>query len=119
MCTHLIGDVHGQTGRFQAAIASFRLVLQVHPNEPGALTSLARTYVDLRLSELSTGFMPRAQDSFVTTLEVSLQYLDKNTSFHSFAWKIIADAIYCLSRASSFTDVKSPFELSFCKRALT
>lgn len=48
--------------------------------------------------------MSRAQDSFVTALEVSFQYLDNNTSFHSFAWKIIADAIYCLSRASSFTD---------------
>lgn len=104
ICTYLIGDVHRQTGRFQDAIASFRSVLQVQPNEPGALTSLARTYVDLGLSELSTGFMSRAQDSFVTALEVSFQYLDNNASFHSFVWKIIADAIYSLSRASSFTD---------------
>ncbi len=104
MCTYLIGDVHQQTGRFQDAITSFRSVLQVQPNEPGALTSLARTYVDLGLSELSTGFISRAQDSFVTALEVSFQHLDNNTSFHSFLWKIIADAIYCLSRVSSFTD---------------
>lgn len=104
MCAHLIGDVHRQTGRFQDAIASFQAVLQVQPNEPGALTSLARTYVDLGLSELSTGFMSRAQNSFVTALEVSFQFLDNNTSFQSFAWKIIADAIYNLSRASSFTD---------------
>src|SRR5260221_12890242 len=104
MCTYLIGDVHQQTGRFQDAITSFRSVLQVQPNEPGALTSLARTYVDLGLSELSTGFISRAQDSFVTALEVSFQHLDNNTSFHSFFWKIIADAIYCLSRVSSFTD---------------
>jgi superkiller protein 3 len=104
MCTYLIGEVHRQTGRFQDAVASFQSVLQARPNEPGALTSLARTYVDLGLSELSTGFTSRAQDSFVTALEVSFQFLDSNTSFHSFAWKIIADALYCLSRASSFTD---------------
>ncbi|KAI9511143.1 TPR-like protein, partial [Russula earlei] len=104
MCTYLIGDVHRQTGRFQDAIASFQSVLQVQPNEPAVLTSLARTYVDLGLSEFSTGFMSRAQDSFVTALQVSFQFLDTNTSFHSFAWKVIADAIYHLSRVSSFTD---------------
>ena len=104
MCTYLIGDVHRQTGRFQEAIASFHSVLQVQPNEPGVLTSLARTHVDLGLSELSTGFMSRAQDSFVTALHVLFQFLDTNTSFHSFAWKVVADAIYHLSRLSSFTD---------------
>jgi superkiller protein 3 len=103
-CTYLIGDVHRQTGRFQDAIGSFRSVLQVQPNEPGVLTSLARTYVDLGLSELSTGFMCRAQDSFVTALQVSFQFLDTSSSFHSFAWKVIADAIYYLSRVSSFID---------------
>jgi len=106
MCTYLSGDVRRQTGLFQDAIASFRSVLQVQPNGPGALTSLARTQVDLGLSlRASTGFMSRAQGSFVTfTPEVSFQYLDNNTSFHSFAWKIIADTTYCLSCASSFTD---------------
>jgi superkiller protein 3 len=104
VCTYLIGDVHRQTGRFQDAITSFHSVLQVQPNEPGVLTSLARTYVDLGLSELSTGFMSRAQDSFVTALQVSFQFLDTNSSFHCFAWKVVADAIYYLSRVSSFTD---------------
>jgi superkiller protein 3 len=104
MCTYLIGEVHRQTGRFQDAVASFHSVLLAQPNEPGTLTSLARTYVDLGLSELSTGFTSRAQDSFVTALEVSFQFLDNNTSFHGFAWKIIADALYSLARASSFTD---------------
>ncbi|KAH9978973.1 TPR-like protein [Lactifluus volemus] len=103
-CTYLIGDVHRQTGRFQDAIGSFRSVLQGRPNEPGVLTSLARTYVDLGLSELSTGFVSRAQDSFVTALQVSFQFLDTSSPFHSFAWKVIADAIYYLSRVSSFTD---------------
>lgn len=104
MCTYLIGDVHRQTGRFQDAIASFHSVLQVQPNEPGVLTSLARTHIDLGLAELSTGFMSRAQDSFVTALQVSFRFLDTNTSFHSFAWKVVADAIYYLSRVSSFTN---------------
>lgn len=104
VCTYLIGEVHRQTGRFQDAIASFHSVLQIQPNEPGILTSLARTHVDLGLSELYTGFTSRAQDSFVTALQVSFQFLDTNSSFHSFAWKVVADAIYYLSRVSSFTD---------------
>lgn len=104
MCTFLIGDVHRQTGRFQDAINSFDSVLQVQPNEPGVLTSLARTYIDLGLSELSTGFISRAQDSYMAALRISFQFLEINTSFHSFVWKIVADAIYYLSRVSSFTD---------------
>jgi superkiller protein 3 len=104
MCAFLIGDVHRQTGRFQDAIESFHSVLQVQPNEPGVLTSLARTHIDLGLLELSTGFISRAQDSFMDALRISFQFLDTNTSFHSFVWKIVADAIYNLSRVSSFTD---------------
>lgn len=104
MCAFLIGDVHRQTGRFQDAIESFHSVLQVQPNEPGVLTSLARTHIDLGLSELSTGFISRAQDSFMAALRISFQFLDTNTSFHSFVWKIVADAVYNLSRVSFFTD---------------
>jgi superkiller protein 3 len=40
----------------------------------------------------------------VTALQVSFQFLDTNASFHSFAWKVVADAIYYLSRLSSFAD---------------
>ena len=104
MCAFLIGDVHRQTGRFQDAIETFHSVLQVQANEPGVMTSLARTYIDLGLSELSTGFISRAQDSFISALRISFQFLDTNTSFHSFVWKIVADAIYHLSRVYSFTD---------------
>ncbi len=104
VCTYLIGDVHRQTQRFQDAIASFHSISQVQPNEPVVLTSLARAYIDLGLSELSTSFFSRAQDSFVAALQVAFHFLNINSTFHSFAWKIIADAIYHLSRTSSFTD---------------
>ncbi|KAF8270248.1 TPR-like protein [Lactarius quietus] len=104
VCTYLIGDVHRQTQRFQEAIASFHSISQVQPNEPVVLTSLAQTYIDLGLSELSTGFSSRAQDSFVAALKVAFQFLDTNSTFHTFAWKIIADAISHLSRTTSFTD---------------
>ncbi|KAH9058809.1 TPR-like protein [Lactarius vividus] len=104
VCTYLIGDVHRQTQRFQEAIASFHSVSQVQPNEPVVLTSLAQAYIDLGLSELSTGFLSRAQDSFVAALRVAFQFLNTNSTFHTFAWKIIADAICHLSRTSSFTD---------------
>jgi superkiller protein 3 len=104
VCTYLIGDVHRQTQRFQEAIASFQSVSQVQPNEPVVLTSMAQAYIDLGISELSTGFSSRAQDSFVAALQVTFQFLNTNSTFHTFAWKIIADAICHLSRASSFTD---------------
>ncbi len=104
VCTYLIGDVHRQTQRFQEAIASFHTVSQVKPNEPVVLTSLAQAYIDLGLSELSTGFLSRAQDSFVAALRVAFQFLNTNSTFHTFAWKIIADGICHLSRTSSFTD---------------
>ena len=71
MCAFLIGDVHRQTGRFQDAIETFHSVLQVQANEPGVLTSLARTYIDLGLPELSTEFISRAQDSFISALRSS------------------------------------------------
>ncbi|KAI0305418.1 TPR-like protein [Multifurca ochricompacta] len=100
VCSYLIGDIHRKTGRLQEAIASFHTVLQVQPNDPGVLTSLARAHVDMGLSELSTGFLSRAQDSFVAALRVSFNFLDTNSTFHSFAWKVIADAIYYLSRVS-------------------
>lgn len=104
VCTYLIGDVHRQTQRFQEAIASFQTVSQVQPNEPVILTSLAQAYVDLGLSELSTGFLYRAQESFVAALQVAFRFLNTNSTFHTFAWKIIADAICHLSRTSTFTD---------------
>ncbi|KAI0268796.1 TPR-like protein [Gloeopeniophorella convolvens] len=107
MCGYLIADVHRQTGRFQDAIASFHSILEAQPNEPGVLTSLARAHIDLGLSELSTGFIARAQNSFVTALQVAFVFLETNTGFHSFAWKVVADAIYHLSRISSFTDETS------------
>lgn len=104
VCTYLIGDVHRQMQRFQEAIASFQSVSQVQPNEPVILTSLAQAYIDLGLSEINTGFLSRAQDSFVAALQVAFQFLNTNSTFHTFAWKIIADAICHLSRTSSFTD---------------
>ena len=104
VCTYLIGDVHRQTQRFQDAIASFQSVSQVQPNEPVVLTSLAQAYIDLGLTELSTGFSSRAQDSFVSALQVAFQFLNTNSTFHTFVWKIIADAICHLSRTSSFAD---------------
>jgi superkiller protein 3 len=115
--THLIGDVHRQTQRFQEAIAYFQSVFQVQPNELVGLTSLVQAYIDLGLSELSTGFSSRAQDSFVAALQITFHFLNTNSTFHTFAWKIIADSVtsyaYLLSR------MKPPSELFFHKRVVS
>ncbi|KAH9083896.1 TPR-like protein [Lactarius deliciosus] len=95
VCTYLIGDVH----------SSFHSVSQVQPNEP-VHTSISGSL------ELSTGFLSRAQDSFVAALRVAFQFLNTNSTFHTFAWKIIADAISAVRVILSQASLKLPIKLS-------
>ncbi|KAI0063698.1 superkiller protein 3 SKI3 [Artomyces pyxidatus] len=104
ICSYFIGDVQRQTGQFQEAIASFESILRDRSNEPGVLMTLAQTHMDLGTMELSTGFISRAEGSFVTALQVASQFLDSSSGFRGIAWKTIADAVYHLSQSSSFAD---------------
>ncbi|KAI0322400.1 TPR-like protein [Amylostereum chailletii] len=107
ICAYFIGDVQRQTGRFPEAISSFENILQARPDEPGVLMSLAQTHLDLGGAEMSMGFTSRAEDSYVKSLRISLRFVEANPGFRGVAWKIMADAMYRLSRTSSFQDVAS------------
>ncbi|KAK0197963.1 superkiller protein 3 [Armillaria mellea] len=104
MTLYFIGDVHRQTGQFQAAIDIFTEILQERPGEIGVSVLLGQTYVDLGRSELSGGYVARAETSFLTSLHVALTAIEKTSGFGGVMWKIAADAMFLLSTRSAFVD---------------
>lgn len=98
--------MHSQTGRFQEAIHEFESILLDRPSEIGVLLSLAQTHLDLGRDELSTGFLARAEQSFGSCVRVAVQVIHETSGFRSMAWKTVADAIFSLSKQSSFTDAE-------------
>lgn len=106
VCTYFIGEVHGQTGKFREAIDAFESILRDRPAEIGVLMSLAQTHLDLGRDELSAGFLARAEQSFGDAARVAIKIVKETAGFRSMAWKVIADAIFCLSRQSIFVDAE-------------
>ncbi|TFY78330.1 hypothetical protein EWM64_g5681 [Hericium alpestre] len=104
ICSYLIADVQRQTGEFQEAVDSFEAILQERPEESGVLMSLSQTHLDLGQSELSDGFIARAERSFVTAIRTSLRFLQSGPGFRTVVWKTISDAVYQLSQSTSFFD---------------
>jgi len=104
ICTYFIGEVHSQMGKFQEAIDAFESILTERPSEVGVLMSLAQTHLDLGRDEMSTGFLARAEQSFGACVRVALRTIRETPGFRSLAWKTVADAIFHLSRQTSFID---------------
>lgn len=48
--------------------------------------------------------MGRAEESFLATIDVGLRAIEQNPGFRGIAWKSVADAVFYLSRRSSFVD---------------
>jgi superkiller protein 3 len=104
VCLYFIGDVQRQLGQFREAIGSFESILTDRPLEIGVLMSLGQTYLDLGRSETSTAFTARAEQSFVTSIQVALRAIEVSPGCRGVAWKTATDAIFYLSNRSSFTD---------------
>ncbi len=104
MTLYFIGDVHRQTSQFQAAIDIFTEILQERPGEIGVSVLLGQTYLDLGRSELSGGYVARAEASFLTSLHVALAAIEQTSGFGGVVWKIAADAMFSLSARSAFVD---------------
>jgi superkiller protein 3 len=104
MCSFFLGDVQRQIGQFQAAVDAFQSILVHRPAEVGVLVSLGQTYLDLGCSELSDGFAARAEQSFLTSIQIALRTMEESAGFRSVSWKTVADAIFFLSRRSTFID---------------
>ena len=69
--------------------------------------ALGQTHLDLGLSELSTAFTVRAEHSFVAAIQVALRAIAASPGCRGVAWKTAADAVFFLSRCSSFADSDS------------
>jgi len=104
MSSYFIGEVQRQVGQYQEAVDSFRSILVDRPLEIVVLMSLGQTYLALGLHEISTGFIARAECSFVECVRVAMQAVDASPGFRGIAWKIAADAIFHLSNNSLFFD---------------
>lgn len=104
ICSYLIADVQRQSAQYDEAIQSFETILQDLPSELGVMLSLAQTYLDHGLAQNSSGFIGRAEASFLSAIERSLQALFVSSSNHGVAWKTIADALFYLFELTSFAD---------------
>ncbi|KAK0232722.1 TPR-like protein [Armillaria fumosa] len=104
MTLYFIGGVHRQTSQFQAAIDIFTDILHKRPGEIGVSVLLGQTYLDLGRSELSGGYVARAETSFLTSLHVALVAIEQSSGFGGVVWKIAADAMFSLSARSAFVD---------------
>ncbi|KDQ57736.1 hypothetical protein JAAARDRAFT_35420 [Jaapia argillacea MUCL 33604] len=104
MCAYLTAEVHRQMGQYEEAISAFRTILEDRPRELGVLMSLSHTHLEQGLDELSLGFTARAESSFISCIDTSLQVIDSSPGFRGIAWKSIADATFHLSAQASFFD---------------
>ncbi|KAG1742187.1 superkiller protein 3 [Suillus lakei] len=104
MCTYFIGEVQRQAGRLAEALASFQSILDVRPTETGVLLSVAQTHLDLARHERFTGFVARAEQSFISCVDVVLVALRESPGYRGVAWKIAADALFELSVITVFAD---------------
>ncbi|KAJ7668399.1 TPR-like protein [Mycena polygramma] len=104
MCSFFLGDVQRQTGQYQDAVDAFQSILARRPSEVGVLVSLGQTYLDLGRSEFTDGFSARAEQSFITSVRIALRTMEASPGFRSISWKTAADAVFFLSRRSTFID---------------
>ena len=61
---------------------------------------------------MSSGFFARAEVSFLTAIEVSLNAMETNSGFSRIAWKIIADSLF------RYSDIQLPRETQRLSDAL-
>ncbi|KAF8135619.1 hypothetical protein EV363DRAFT_1321133 [Boletus edulis] len=104
LCTFLIGEVQHETGRLVEALLSFNSILDARPKEIGVLLSLARTQLNLAHQERLTAFSARSEQSFVAAIRTCFATSREDTGHGGVMWKIVADALFGLSKAAVFVD---------------
>jgi superkiller protein 3 len=105
-CLLFTADVYRQMGLYETAIAILEQVLQSRPAEVGILVTLAESHLALGRSELAAGFQSRAEISWSSAVIVACSTLSSATGYKRIAWKTVADALFELSRISSFTAIE-------------
>ena len=104
ICSFLIADVKQRMGLFEEAILVLKGLREALPAEAGILACLAKSHLDLGCSQLSDSFQIRAEESFVSAMQVALDMINKAPGFRTMAWKVIADAAFHLSTIPAFFD---------------
>ena len=104
ICSYLVADVQSQTGQFTEAIRSLQSILDDHPSELGVLIALSTAHLNNGAQQVSSGFFARAEDSFLTAVEVAWDAMETNSGFSRIAWKIIADSLF------RYSSIQSPRE---------
>lgn len=99
--SYFIADVQRQLGQFGLAIQTLESI-RAPDAKIGVAVSLSQIYLDMGSEELSTGFISRAELSFVGAIQLALSSLEDNRGFGTLIWKTIADALFDLSTRSSF-----------------
>lgn len=104
LCSYFIAEVKRGMGLFEEAITILDGLRETRPNEAGILALLARTQVELGLSQISDGFQVRAEESFVNAIQIALQMIEHTVGFRTIAWKIVGDAAFQLSCFPDFVN---------------
>lgn len=107
VCTFLIGEVQHQTGRLVEALLSFNSILDARPKEIGVLLSLAQTQLDLAHQERLTGFSARSEQSFAAAITTCFSVPRESSGHGGVMWKVVADALFGLSKAAVFVDERT------------
>ncbi|KAL4074288.1 superkiller protein 3 [Scleroderma citrinum] len=104
MCMYLIGEVQKHTGKLSDALDSFKLVLDRRPDDVGVLMSIAHTELALARQEWLGAFFARAEQTFSSAIRMSLSTVRASSGYGTVAWKVIADALFGLSKSMTFID---------------
>ncbi|UTT94715.1 hypothetical protein NDA17_001206 [Ustilago hordei] len=93
-----IGDVHLDLGNFDTAIETFSWILCRHVDELGVRIALSNAYLLSSRKELMTGYAERAELSARRAIKEAAHALLKHDKHLRSAWKIVADAVFHLSK---------------------
>ena len=104
ICSFLIADVKQRMGLFEEAILILKGLRDALPAEAGILACLAKSHLDLGCLQLSDSFQIRAEESFVSAMQVALDMINMVPGFRTMAWKVIADAAFHLSTIPTFVN---------------
>ncbi|SNX81782.1 related to antiviral protein SKI3 [Melanopsichium pennsylvanicum] len=96
-----IGDVHLELGNFATAIDTFEEILVKHSNELGVRVALSNAFLLSSRQEVATGFVERAEISAISAIREAAFALMEHDKHLRSAWKIVADAIFHLSKFGS------------------
>lgn len=104
MCMYLIGEVQRHTGKLAEALDTFKSVLDRRLDDVGVLMSIAHTELALARQEWLGGFFARAEQTFSSAIATSLSTIQASSGYGGVAWKVVADALLGLSKATNFID---------------